>query len=161
LIHARRRVIDPDGTLKWIFMKITLRKLFLSSNSLWLNGLLFARVWFGMMMVLNGKFLFTEIDFFEHWFTKLHFPFPLFLAYLAKGAEFFGGLFLILGFMTRVAGFLVAFTMFIATFTANKGNIFVMDGLITFAYMWFGLVFMFCGPGKWSLDYLLFDRRKK
>jgi putative oxidoreductase len=112
-------------------------------------------------MVLNGKFLFTEIDFFENWFTKLHFPYPLLLACLAKGAEFFGGLCLILGFVTRVAGFLVAFTMFVATFTANKGNIFVMDGLITFAYMWFGLVFVFCGPGKWSLDYLLFDRRKK
>ncbi len=114
-------------------------------------------------MMLNGKFIFdsSNIPFFQNWFGhELHFPAPILMFYLAKGSEFFGGAFLAVGLFSRFAGFFVAFTMFIATVTANQANMFKMDGTITFALMCFSLLFLFYGPGRFSLDYLLFDRKK-
>jgi uncharacterized membrane protein YphA (DoxX/SURF4 family) len=120
--------------------------------------LVIIRIWFGIIMMKNGKYIFddSQISFFRNWFgNELHFPAPVLMYYLAKGSEFFGGAFLCLGLFTRIASSLTAFTMLVATFTANKGNMFVMDGTITFAFFCVSLWFLFYGPGKWSLDYLI------
>jgi putative oxidoreductase len=142
-----------------------MNKLLLSSTQL--KGkeivLTITRIWFGIIMMRNGKFIFdsSNIPFFQNWFgNQLHFPAPILMFYLAKGSEFFGGAFLTAGLFSRFACFFVAFTMFVATVTANHANMFKMDGTITFAFMCFSLLFLFYGPGKFSMDYLLFDRRK-
>src|SRR5271163_169048 len=91
--------------------------------------LLILRIWLGYQMMKNGKFFFQMLysqeyrNFFIGWFGKtLHFPFPLLMAYLAKGAEFFGGLLVLLGLYTKVGASLIAFTMLVATLTANLGK---------------------------------------
>jgi putative oxidoreductase len=144
--------------------KIAMKKFFLASTQFprrdWILAIV--RIWFGINMMKNGKFIFddSQLPFFRHWFgAELHFPAPILMYYLAKGSEFFGGAFLCVGLFSRVASSLIAFTMLVATFTANKGNMFEMDGTITFAFMSISLWFLFYGPGRWSLDYLLFDRR--
>jgi uncharacterized membrane protein YphA (DoxX/SURF4 family) len=51
-----------------------------------------ARLWFGLMMMMSGKYVFSRHDmlFFEDLFThQTPLPFPVFMAYLAKGIEFF------------------------------------------------------------------------
>ena len=89
------------------------------------------------------------------------FPAPLLMYYLAKGSEFFGGLFLFIGIFTRVAGGLVAFTMLVATLTANLHSIYDGDGAITISFFLFALLFVFIGPGKWSIGYLLLKDKLK
>jgi uncharacterized membrane protein YphA (DoxX/SURF4 family) len=129
-----------------------------SKNDLFL---FLARIWFGAMMIKSGKVIFSgeEMLFFEKLFRDVaHFQQPFFLAYFAKSIEFFFGFFLCLGFLTRIASFLTGFTMLVATFTANKGDIFVMYGALTFGLTWLGFYLFFFGPGKFSLDYLIFDR---
>ena len=52
-----------------------------------------------------------------HGFTSAGIPAPL--AFLAIAAEFFGGLGLIVGFLSRVAGFGILCTMLVAMFKVN------------------------------------------
>jgi putative oxidoreductase len=125
---------------------------------------LLLRLWFGFTMMENGKFIFdsSQTGFFLDWFGKdLHFPQPLLMYYLAKGSEFFGGLFLFIGMFSRISGSLIAFTMLVATLTANIHQIYNGDGAITISFFLFAVFFIFLGPGKWSTGYLLFKDKMK
>jgi putative oxidoreductase len=103
----------------------------------------------------------TERAFFEKWFgEELHFPMPVVMAFLAKSAELAGGIFLFFGLFSKKAALLIAFTMFIATITANLGKDFNIDGGFTISYLLFALIFILWGAGKFSLDYLLFGKNK-
>jgi uncharacterized membrane protein YphA (DoxX/SURF4 family) len=129
--------------------------------------LLLIRIWLGYRMVAASYSSVIDIltspkdrIFFEKWFGgKLHYPFPLAMAFVAKSAELFGGIFLSLGLFTKKAAFLISFTMFIATVTANLGKDFNIDGGFTISYCLFGLIFILWGGGKFSLDRLLFEKR--
>lgn len=136
----------------------------LKRNDLWNVLLLIIRIWLGYRMVTAGYSSVRDIIFhpkerlfFEKWFgDELHFPMPLLMAFLAKGAEFCGGIFLVSGLFTKAAASLVAFTMFVATVTANLGQNFNIDGGFTISYCLFALIFLLWGGGKYSVDYLLF-----
>ena len=129
--------------------------------------LLLIRIWLGYRMtgasyssVVDIIFHPSERAFFEKWFgQELHFPMPLTMAFLAKGAELAGGFFVFLGLFTRPAALLIAFTMTIATLTANLGENWVIDGGFTVSYTLFALILFFEGSGKYSLDFLLSRRR--
>ena len=126
--------------------------------------LLIIRVWLGYRLitasyssVIDIIFHPEERAFFIKWFgDELHFPMPLLMAFLAKGAELSGGSFLVVGLFTRISASVVAFTMFIATVTANLGENFTIDGGFTISYFLFALIFLFWGAGKYSFDYLFF-----
>jgi uncharacterized membrane protein YphA (DoxX/SURF4 family) len=128
--------------------------------------LLLIRIWLGYRMFTASYSSVVDIltspkdrIFFEKWFgEELHYPFPLVMAFLAKSAELFGGTFLALGLFTRKAAFLISFTMFIATVTANLGKDFNIDGGFTISYCLFGLIFILWGGGKFSLDHLVFNK---
>jgi uncharacterized membrane protein YphA (DoxX/SURF4 family) len=136
--------------------------------NIWNVVLLVIRIWLGYRMitasyssVIDIIFHPKERVFFEKWFgDELHFPFPLFMAFLAKGSELIGGIFLIPGLFTRVSACLIAFTMFVATITANLGQNFTIDGGFTISYFLFALIFLIWGSGKFGLDYLLFKKSR-
>jgi Predicted membrane protein len=127
--------------------------------------LLFIRVWLGYRMItasyssVTGMLTSpTEREFFTKWFgNELHFPFPLVMAFLAKGSELLGGILVLIGLFTKKAATLIAFTMFIATVTANLGKDWVIDGGFTVSYFLFGLILAVMGGGRFSLDYILFE----
>ena len=136
-------------------------------NKAWNVVLLLTRIWLGYRMftasyssvigILTSP---EERLFFQKWFgEELHFPIPVVMAFLAKGAELSGGVFLLFGLFTRISASLVAFTMFIATITANLGENWNIDGGFTVSYFFFALIFIVQGGGKFSLDYLLFQRK--
>jgi len=92
----------------------------------------------------------------------MHIPAPL--ALLAIAAEFFGGLGLILGFLTRVAAFGIAVTMLVAIVTVNSAFGFFMNWYGTqkgegFEYHVLVLAMtaflMIRGAGAFSLDRVL------
>ena len=77
------------------------------------------RVVMGMLFIYHGRELFDSkaMTGFAAWLDKdLHFPLPLLMAYLRTGAEFFGGIMLIIGLFTRLGSFLICFTMLVAGF---------------------------------------------
>jgi len=139
-------------------------KLSNNKTGIWNVLLLLIRIWLGFRLitasyssVIDIIFHPEERAFFIKWFgDELHFPMPLLMAFLAKGAELSGGSFLFVGLFTRISASVVAFTMFIATVTANLGENFTIDGGFTISYFLFALIFLFWGAGKYSFDYLFF-----
>ena len=129
--------------------------------------LLSVRIWLGYRMftasyssVVGILFHPGERAFFIKWFgQELHFPWPLTMAFLAKGSELTGGIFVLTGFLTRPGAALIAFTMLIATLTANLGQDWNIDGGFTVSYFLFALILLTEGAGKFSLDQLLFRRK--
>ena len=135
-------------------------------TKIWNILLLPIRLWLGYRMFTASYSSVTGIifnpeerAFFIKWFGKeLHYPMPLLMAFIAKSAELSGGLFLFAGLFTKVAASLIAFTMFMATVTANLGKDFNIDGGFTISYFLFAIIFNFWGAGKYSLDYLFFKK---
>lgn len=63
------------------------------------------------------------------WLSSMGMEPGLLMAILAGGAEFFGGLALVLGLLTRPAALVAAFTMLVAIFSVHINNgLFVADG---------------------------------
>jgi uncharacterized membrane protein YphA (DoxX/SURF4 family) len=129
--------------------------------------LLLVRIWLGYRMFTASYSSVTDIlfhpkerAFFIKWFgEELHFPMPLLMAFLAKGAELSGGVFVFLELFTRPTALLIAFTMLIATLSANLGADWNIDGGFTVSYFLFALILFVEGSGKYSLDNLIEQRK--
>lgn len=143
---------------------MNLKSKILSEEPLWLNFVAFTRPISGALIAYAGLSLFdtemlkSDINYFSN---DLQFPSPSIMVYLARSTEFFGGIMLAIGFLTRPISLLLSFTMFTATFTANKGNIFSEGGYQSTALFILFVLYFFIGSGKYSLDYLLFNRKLK
>jgi putative oxidoreductase len=123
-------------------------------------GILLLRLVIGMNFINHGHGLFDETSMKE--FTvflsnDLHFPYPVFMAYLRTAGELFGGIMLVLGLFTRFGAFLIMFTMFVAVFTAGNGDLFG-QAEITFLYAISCLSIILLGSGKYAIDYIVSDK---
>ena len=129
--------------------------------------LLLIRIWLGYRLISASYSSVIDIltsakerAFFQKWFgDELHFPMPVVMAFLAKGAEFAGGTFVLIGLFTRTAAILIAFTMIIATLTANLGENWVIDGGFTISYTLFAFVLICWGGGKYSAGHLILQNK--
>lgn len=94
----------------------------------------------------------------QEWFIQdtanMGFPFPTFFAWVAVLSEFFGGILLMLGLLTRPAALLNVFVTFTATFIYHNGDV-GNSGLTSFFFMIMCLCILLFGPGKFSLDYFI------
>ena len=83
------------------------------------------------------------------------------MALLAGSAEFFGGLALVLGVLTRPAALVSAFTMLMAIFTAHINNgLFLSNGGYEYALALFAatLSLVFSGAGRLGVDNLIANK---
>jgi putative oxidoreductase len=129
-------------------------------------GLLVIRIILGLsyLIVHGGKKIFGGP---ELWtkigsavsYVGINFSFPVW-GLLASCAEFFGGLLILLGLFFRPGAFFIIFTMFIAANRAFATG----SGLSGAAYpleLGISILGLFIsGPGKYSLDYYFFGRKK-
>ena len=126
-----------------------------------LNALVVIRIFAGILMLLHGRMVFDS-EIMKGMGASLHdelgLPFPLLMAYFAKGAEFFGGLLLAIGLFTRFALIPLIITMAVAAFGSHHGQI-SGEGEHAFLFLLIFAAFFFIGPGKWSIDYLLRKKR--
>ncbi len=82
----------------------------------------------------------------------------LLMALLTGGAEFFGGLALLLGLAVRPASMLLAITMLVAIVTVHLPNgLFLTNSGYEFALALLGIsiALLIQGAGRWSLDKLI------
>ena len=80
------------------------------------------------------------------------------MALLAGGAEFFGGLALVLGLLTRPAAMVAAFTMLVAIFAVHIGNgLFMANNGYEYALTLFAATVALAiqGAGRFAVDNLL------
>ena len=139
-----------------------------NQTKIWNLLLLMVRIWLGFRMFTASYSSITGIlgsanerAFFEKWFgQELHFPAPVYMAFLAKGSELVGGILVFFGLFTRVSAALIAFTMLVATLVANLGKNFNIDGGFTISYFLFALILIVQGAGPYSLDQLFLNRNK-
>lgn len=83
------------------------------------------------------------------------------MALLAGGAEFFGGLALVLGLLTRPAALVSAFTMLVAIFAVHIGNgLFMSNNGYEYALALFAVTLALAvqGAGRFALDKVLLER---
>lgn len=126
-------------------------------------GLLVLRVGIGIAFVMHGfpKLFMGGAMGLSKGLAATGIPGGVVAAYLAGSAELFGGIALILGILTRPATAVMAFTMLIALiFHLNRGDKFVAYSHALESGILFLSLFI-AGPGKFSLDYLLWGEKSE
>lgn len=115
---------------------------------------------FGFFQAGFGKWdhLAQVSDFFAH----LHIPFPTTNAYFIAGLETVGGLFLMMGFGSRLVALLLTINMIVAYSTAHMESVralLVDPGLFIaaspFLFLYSSLIILAFGPGILSVDAVL------
>ncbi len=95
------------------------------------------------------------------WLSSMGMEPGLLMAILAGGAEFFGGLALVLGLLTRPAALVAALTMLVAIFSVHIGNgLFAADGGYEYALVLMVALLALAvqGGGYFSMDKALSQR---
>jgi putative oxidoreductase len=123
-------------------------------------GLLILRLWIGFSMLLNHgvEKLKTFSD------AAPNFPDPLGIGHtaslaLAVFAEFFVSLFLIFGLVTRWSALVLAINMVVAFIGVHKGALSGQgSGELAFMYMMGYVTLLLAGPGRFSVDRVMFGR---
>lgn len=120
------------------------------------------RIIVGAMMVYHGWEVFNpaQIKEYAQWDIFKNSASPLLMPYIGKSAELISGVLLLLGLFTRIAAFILIGTMGYISFKVGHGIVWYGDQH-PFMFVLFGLLFFFAGPGKWSLDHILFKPKSK
>jgi len=145
-----RKLLQTPDNLDLTILRLVLGVIFFAHGAQKMLG------WFGGYGFSGTMNFFTQM---------MHIPAPL--AFLAICAEFFGGLGLIVGLLTRVAAFGITCNMLVAILTVHAKNGFFMNWSGQqkgegFEYHLLALaitvVLMISGAGKFSMDRALADK---
>lgn len=85
--------------------------------------------------------------------------FPVFFAWMGAFSEAVGGLFLLLGFQTRIFSLLIFCTMMVAAFLQQWGNG-TWNMLPALGFGWVSLFTTILGSGRFGIDYLISKKLK-
>lgn len=123
----------------------------------WL-GPLFARIVVGYVFLLSGWGKLNNLPQITENFVSWGIPWPHFFTPLTSGIEFFGGLFLLLGLLTRISAGALAVTMIVAIRAAKWDQVDSLETLLGFdetEYLALFLWLAIAGAGPLALDELL------
>ena len=122
---------------------------------------LFARIVVGWVFLLSGWGKLHNLPRVTENFIGWGIPFPHVLTPFVSGVEFFGGLFLLLGLLTRISAGALGITMIVAIASAKWADVDSLATLLGFdetEYLALFLWLAIAGAGRVSVDYLL-ERR--
>ena len=136
-----------------------LKKNILTSNGLWDAGAVILRVVAGLIIFKYGLEIFSadKMKGYFDWLTDLNFPAPEAMVYIGKICELVGGFLMALGLFTRLAAIPLLVTMSVIGFVMGEPEFLAADGSILLLLIF--LHFLFVGPGKLSLDHILFTKK--
>lgn len=126
-----------------------MKKIFGTEPVWYHEGLFIIRIVLGFFMAYHGWEVFdkTKMNEYAAWDTFKNGPSAVFMVYLGKLAELVGGILLMLGFLTRPAAIIIAFTMaYIALFVGN-GKVWYEDQH-PFMFVLLAMVFFFYRSGQ-------------
>src|ERR1700731_3457325 len=121
--------------------------------------LLFVRLYWGYQLIQSGWGKLHHLDKVTDFFTSLGLPMPAQTAVAISCLEFFGGIFLAIGLLSRLTSFALPITLLVACLTADREAFFSIfsapDKFYAAAPYTFlvasVIVFLF-GPGKIAVD---------
>lgn len=119
---------------------------------------LFARIVVGWVFLLSGWGKLHNLPQVTENFVAWGIPFPGILTPFVSGVEFFGGLFLLLGLLTRISAGALGITMIIAIKSAKWADVDSLETLLGFdetEYLALFLWLAIAGAGPLSIDRLL------
>jgi putative oxidoreductase len=131
-----------------------------ASHLQWLAPL-FARIVCGWVFLLSGWGKLHNLPQVTQNFISWGIPLPQVLTPFVSGVEFFGGMLLLAGLLTRISAGALGITMIVAIAAAKWGDVDSLGTLLGFdetEYLALFLWLAIAGAGRISLDYLL-ERR--
>jgi len=123
------------------------------------NGIAILRIVVGLLLLYHGIEIFTPetMDTYLQW-DMFKGPYGKFLVYMGKGSEFIAGIFLLLGLFTRIGALIMIGNFSYITFFVGEGRFWYQEQH-PFMFTLFGILFLFTGPGAWSLDSIIFAKK--
>lgn len=122
---------------------------------------LFARITVGWVFLLSGWGKLTDLPAVTQNFIGWGIPAPHVLAPFVSGVEFFGGLFLLAGLLTRISAAALGVTMIVAIRSAKWADVDSLETLLgfdEFEYLALFLWIAIAGAGPLSVDRWLQQR---
>jgi putative oxidoreductase len=125
---------------------------------------LLTRLVIGQAFFFTGRGKLANPDGIVSFFTSLGIPFPAANAAFVSRLEYYGGMLLIAGLLTRVVAFLLGSTMVVALMTADKADLLAalansgdkgLTDVVPFVFLLFLIWLVIAGPGALSLDALI------
>ena len=123
------------------------------------KGVAIVRIIIGAMLIYHGQEVFNPeiMNGYLQWDTFKS-PGSNFMVYAGKSSEFISGILIFFGLLTRVGALLAMGTLSYVTFFVGHGRFWYEDQH-PFMFVLFGLIFIFTGPGAWSIDALIFNKK--
>lgn len=143
--NARTRALSMTRRLDWL-------------------GPLVARITLGVLFVSTGWGKVQDLAKVTAFFAELGIPFPGIQAPMVSFIELCGGALLLIGLATRLAALPLLASMAVAILTAQRENVHNLPdlfGLVEWTYLALLLWLALAGPGKISVDRLLFERNRQ
>ena len=139
-----------------------MKRLIFNQQAIWNNAIFLLRVWIGVIFIRYGLSIGHQSNMldFANTLQTINIPFPLLSAWLCKSTEFFGGIFLVLGFLKRPACVFLIIDMSVATFVFHKGLL-LQNGMTTFLLLICCLTILLSPSDKLSIDWLISKVRNK
>ena len=134
---------------------------FFSPSPLWQNnGLGLIRILIGISLIYHGWEIFNTKAMNEYftWDMFKDSSLTKIFVYAGKVSELISGILLLLGLFTRIACIIIICTMAYIAFLVGHGKIWYEDQY-PFLFVIIGFIFIFTGPGSFSLDNVIFKSK--
>jgi putative oxidoreductase len=120
-------------------------------------ALALVRIIIGAFLIYHGREVFDTVVMNRYLDSEMFNKLGKTMIYAGKASELISGILLALGLLTRPAAILVIVTLGYISFFIGNGEIW-MDAQYPFLFVLFGVVFLFVGGSKLSLDNLIFKK---
>jgi putative oxidoreductase len=124
--------------------------------------LLFVRLYWGYQLIQSGWGKLHHLDKVTEFFTSLNLPVPAQTAVAISCLEFFGGIFLAIGLLSRLTSLGLTINLIVAYITADREALFSIFSdpdkfyaAAPYTFLVASVIVLLFGPGKFAVDTLL------
>ncbi|HTC66243.1 MAG TPA: DoxX family protein [Candidatus Acidoferrum sp.] len=121
--------------------------------------LLFVRLYWGYQLIQSGWGKLHHLDKVTEFFTSLNLPMPAQTAVAISCLEFFGGIFLAIGLLSRLTSFALTINLIVAYITADREALFSIFSdpdkfyaAAPYTFLVASVIVLLFGPGKFAVD---------
>jgi putative oxidoreductase len=124
--------------------------------------LLAVRLYWGWQLIQSGWGKLHHLDKVTEFFTSLNLPMPAQTAVAISCLEFFGGIFLAIGLLSRLTSLALTINLIVAYITADRDALFSIFSdpdkfyaAAPYTFLVASVIVLLFGPGKFAVDYFI------